>query len=136
MAHHSMEACGCDDVEFDFDKCPMFTVAPYMFEPMDNSESNSSISSDEDAPPDVKNDRAGSTEWCLCGHCQPMPTHLESICCREVRELSSKITHEVKCITQLSGFQVNCLHLEVLELSFYEYLEYEGPLGDAKQIHE
>uniref|UniRef100_M3XJS4 P2X purinoreceptor 7 intracellular domain-containing protein n=1 Tax=Latimeria chalumnae TaxID=7897 RepID=M3XJS4_LATCH len=73
---------------------------------------------------------------CLCGYCQPMPTRPESICCREVSELSSKITHDMRCITQLSGFQVNCLDPEVLELSFYEYLEYEGPIGDAEQIHE
>ncbi|KAH3729682.1 hypothetical protein DPMN_055660 [Dreissena polymorpha] len=42
----------------------------------------------------------------------------------------------VKCITEHTGFKANCLHPDVIEVSFYEFLDVNGPIGDEEPIHE
>jgi uncharacterized protein YfeS len=34
------------------------------------------------------------------------------------------------CITEHPGFQSNCLDIYVLEASYYEFIQRDGPLGD------
>ena len=42
----------------------------------------------------------------------------------------------VRCITLSSNFQVNCLDIDALEISFYEYKETHGPSRKDEQILE
>ncbi|KAH3865553.1 hypothetical protein DPMN_028593 [Dreissena polymorpha] len=42
----------------------------------------------------------------------------------------------VKCIPEHTGFKANCLHPDVIEVSFYEFLDVNGPIGDEEPIHE
>ena len=41
-----------------------------------------------------------------------------------------------KCITEHPGFLSNCLDIYVLEASFYEFCQQEGPPGDDELLHE
>ena len=51
--------------------------------------------------------------------------------------LSQRLTEkDVRCITLSSGFQANCLDIDVLETSFYEYKEIHGPPKEDEEIHE
>lgn len=43
----------------------------------------------------------------------------------------------LKCITQHKGSQGNCLNVDVLEVSLYDYVERDGPKDDNEPIiHE
>ena len=66
-----------------------------------------------------------------------MPTEKECLCCLSVTEIDRKRNEKgVKCITPPSGFQVNCLDIDVLETSSYEYKETHGPPKEDEKIHE
>jgi hypothetical protein len=39
-------------------------------------------------------------------------------------------------ITQHPGFIAKCLNRGVTEVSFYEFLQRNGPIGDEEPIHE
>lgn len=45
-------------------------------------------------------------EWCVCGHCRPMPQEIENKCCRQ------RI-----CISSTARFHKLCLDQDVLQLS-------------------
>lgn len=65
-----------------------------------------------------------------------MPTLLESKCCQETNIVDGKIEEAgIQCITHHEGFEPNCLNIHVLETSFYEYLENNGPLEEHELIH-
>lgn len=69
--------------------------------------------------------------------CVAFPTADESVCCQEFEELGSKLGEKtVDCITQHEGFIGNCLNPDVIEVSFYEFLQANGPIGDEEPIHE
>ena len=69
------------------------SVQPYMFEPeftdeeiqqrereqeeRDTADSGATAAPEPEGPP-----RAFNTDWCECGRCQPMPTEIESLCCK------------------------------------------------------
>ena len=76
-----------------------------------------------------------SLNRCDCGECQVMPTPLECLCCTEIELVDSK-RGELQCVTEHDGFVANCLNRDVLEVSLYEYVAYEGPLDDNEPIHE
>ena len=42
----------------------------------------------------------------------------------------------VSCITQHTGFIGNCLNVDVLETSVFEFSRLEGPIGDDEPLHE
>jgi len=66
-----------------------------------------------------------------------MPTRTECLCCREVPPVDEKVEEKgLKCITEHEDFIANCLHRGVLEVSLYEYVEYEGPVDDNEPINE
>ena len=44
-----------------------------------------------------------SEQWCTCCCCESRPTHTESICCREIKHILSKITSG-PCITMEEDF--------------------------------
>ena len=64
-----------------------------------------------------------------------MATSLECLCCTERDAIDNKRA-ELQCITHHEGFIANCLNRDVLEVSMYEYVAYEGPLDDNEPIHE
>ncbi|XP_076060321.1 uncharacterized protein LOC143036648 [Oratosquilla oratoria] len=66
--------------------------------------------------------RIGNTNWCTCGHCLPMQTAKESVCCNEMEQVAEKLDEKGNCIIDHEGFQVNCLNEHVLETSFWEFL--------------
>ena len=66
-----------------------------------------------------------------------MPTEKECLCCLSVTEIDRKRNEKgVRCITLSSGFQANCLDIDVFETSFYEYKETHGPPKEDEEIHE
>ena len=65
-----------------------------------------------------------------------MPSEKECVCCLSVTELDKKERKGVRCITLSSGFQGNCLDIDVLETSFYKYKEIHGPPRENEEIHE
>ncbi|KAK3099671.1 hypothetical protein FSP39_007817 [Pinctada imbricata] len=66
-----------------------------------------------------------------------MQTAKECKCCRDTNIVDGKIEEAgITCITEHESFQVNCLNHHVLELSYYEYVEYNGPLEPDQMIHK
>ena len=71
------------------------TLRPFNFEPVMSKEEqekliiSSSSSSDESENDDS---RIGNNEWCLCGgHCRPMQSYTESLCCRDTNEIPDEM---------------------------------------------
>lgn len=74
---------------------------------------------------------------CTCNNCVAMPTATERRCCQSFAVCQPKLDEAtITCITMHEAFQVNCLNHHVLELSFYEYLDYNGPIGGEEPVHE
>lgn len=44
-------------------------------------------------------DRIGNTDWCICDCCRPMPTQIESVCCREIDQVEGNIPEGLTCMT-------------------------------------
>ena len=65
-----------------------------------------------------------------------MPTEKENICCQSIAKVKSRITGKLECITQTRGFDGNCLNLDVLEVSYFEFVDRNGPFGDEEESHE
>ncbi|XP_053569488.1 uncharacterized protein LOC128659927 [Bombina bombina] len=66
----------------------------------ESSGTNASVfRTEEGASVDVE-ERVGNTDWCVCGNCQAMPTTRESICCRDVENIYSKIPDGSSCICE------------------------------------
>ncbi|XP_037528678.2 uncharacterized protein LOC119405926 [Rhipicephalus sanguineus] len=68
-------------------------------------------SPDHDPP---EPDRLGNTRWCTCGQCVPMPTTLESICCREIQAAIRR--QPSGCVTEHPYFHTLCLDEVVLSV--------------------
>ncbi|XP_052677864.1 P2X purinoceptor 7-like [Crassostrea angulata] len=117
-----------------------FIVQPYQFEPHRGPEqplSSSESSSESDSERDSDIDDVATDEWCTCNNCVAMPTATERRCCQSFAVCQPKLDEAtITCITMHEAFQVNCLNHHVLELSFYEYLDYNGPIGDEEPVHE
>ncbi|KAG0440212.1 hypothetical protein HPB47_016372 [Ixodes persulcatus] len=62
-------------------------------------------------------DRLGHTGWCTCGRCVPMPTALESVCCREVPAATRKQPSD--CLTTHPHFHTLCLDEVVLDVAIH-----------------
>ena len=66
-----------------------------------------------------------------------MDTNEECLCCQEVAPISEKMEDKhLKCITEHDGFRGNCLNIDVLEVSMYEFIDRDGPLDDNEPIHK
>ena len=51
--------------------------------------------------------------------------------------ISEKMEYKhLKCITEHDGFRWNCLNIDVLEVSMYEFIDRDGPLDDNEPIHK
>ena len=64
-----------------------------------------------------------------------MESALECVCCREFDIMDEKRADHM-CITLHEGFIANCLNRDVIEVSLYEFVAYEGPLDDNVPMHE
>nr|NP_001079810.1 uncharacterized protein LOC379500 [Xenopus laevis]AAH54320.1 MGC64596 protein [Xenopus laevis] len=60
--------------------------------------------------------RVGNTNWCVCGHCCPMPTEEESICCMEIENLQGIVTEDITCITEHPQFDEYCQNKSNLKM--------------------
>ena len=66
-----------------------------------------------------------------------MPTARECKCCQAIPAVRDKADSEnVECITEYEGFHANCLQRDVLETSYWEFREENGPPLEHQQIHE
>ncbi|XP_074659585.1 uncharacterized protein LOC141912259 [Tubulanus polymorphus] len=104
-----------------------------------DTDSDSSTESEDDHSLRIDN-----LDWCSCRCsttrvylCSTMQTAEECICCREIPILQYIMEKSnCSCITETHGFIVNCLDADVLTVSFYEYSELNGPIGDEEPVHE
>lgn len=55
--------------------------------------------------PNSRNTQNSAIDWCVCGHCHPMPQTIENKCCKQKN-----------CITLTTRFSKLCLDVDVLEL--------------------
>ncbi|XP_068112365.1 uncharacterized protein [Hyperolius riggenbachi] len=55
--------------------------------------------------------KMGHTQWCSCNNCTPMPTGMESICCREIPSVNARMEN-IQCITNHPMFTQLCLNVE------------------------
>ena len=66
-----------------------------------------------------------------------MPTARECKCCHFYAAIEPSLKEtEVNCITEHEGFMANCLNRWVLETSFYEYIQENGPLEENELVHK
>lgn len=74
---------------------------------------------------------------CKCGNCITMDTARECKCCLDIADVCSRMKDDTYgCIIQHPSFVVNCLNHYVLDISYYEYIQDNGPLGNDEPIHE
>ena len=59
--------------------------------------------------------RVGNVDWCRCGSCIAMSTHLESLCCVEIGDIQHRITDN-ECITEEDDFSPVCINMAVLDV--------------------
>ena len=89
---------------------PSCHILPYQFEPLDHRENEVA----QDSTPCEITKRIGNTDWCLCGHCKPMTSEAESVCC--IEEISDTFFN-TRCISLSDNFGAVCLHAEVLKVA-------------------
>jgi hypothetical protein len=66
-----------------------------------------------------------------------MPTRRETKCCHAFSVIGPRLEEVgVSCITEHEGFVANCLNRWVLEASYYEYKQDNGPLEEGELIHK
>ncbi|XP_061192279.1 uncharacterized protein LOC133200509 [Saccostrea echinata] len=124
-------------------------IRPYNFEPLlDNTQGRNGSESEDSEDSDLglhdeENAVGGiatrrqNLAWCVCQRCQVMETDEECLCCHEIAPILEKIeAKHLKCITEHDGFQGNCLNIDVLEVSMYEFIDMDGPLDDNEPIHQ
>ncbi|XP_062621845.1 uncharacterized protein LOC134283413 [Saccostrea cucullata] len=112
-------------------------IRPFNFEPLLNQTQSSNRSESEDSEGgDLEEDNAVAVigtrrenlTWCVCERCQVMETNEGCLCCHEIAPILEKVeAKELKCSTEHDGFQGNCLKVDVLEVSMYEFVDTDGP---------
>lgn len=67
----------------------------------------------------------------ICGNCL-VQTRQESVCCREISAMKSsdKIPHSMSCITENENFTAVCTNAAVIQITYNQYLENEGPIDN------
>ncbi|XP_077491900.1 uncharacterized protein LOC144102520 [Amblyomma americanum] len=71
---------------------------------------------------------------CECGRCRAMDTVLESVCCREIREVAGHIPDCAQCITSSNMFVLRRLNNYALQLAYLALLA-RPALTNAPEIH-
>ena len=64
-------------------------IVPYRFEPVSVSNYSDQDTSSSKSESDIREqasftERLGSTSWCECAKCAPMPSGIECQCCKEM----------------------------------------------------
>ncbi|KAL3857965.1 hypothetical protein ACJMK2_012589 [Sinanodonta woodiana] len=125
-------------------------IQPYMYEPMTSqNQTDDDISlepsdSDEDEEELLQNPSQHLEpsepigDWCTCGNCIHMETPRENERCRHTNIVDGKMEEDGLQQWRSNSFciVVNCLNRHVLETSYYEYLQENGPLEKNELIHE
>ena len=71
------------------------------------------------------------------GHCVEMSNARECVCCHDYTQITyRRDKQDAACVTQTTGFHVNCLDLDSLEASTYKFVMAEGPIDDLQPMHE
>ena len=90
----------------------MAQIQPFILEPEYSSEEE--LLEDEldelDLPVNVNAGRLRNSSWCKCGECSEMPTEMECVCCREMKNIEKMIESK---FTRLRGYL-----LEISVISF------------------
>ena len=74
---------------------------------------------------------------CHCGHCEPMPTYTECICCCELEQMVGKMEETgASYITEHEGFDVVCLNRWVLQTAYFQYRQQYGNHHEDTPIHK
>ncbi|CAH2225425.1 Hypothetical predicted protein [Pelobates cultripes] len=81
---------------------------PLGWDPLVENDRDASVST---ATPSVPS-RIGTSEWCLCGNCVPMPTEEENVCCREIEKMQEMIAADKSCISQLEYLEQDIVSRE------------------------
>ncbi|KAK2907318.1 hypothetical protein Q8A67_006303 [Cirrhinus molitorella] len=74
---------------------------------------------------------------CSCGHCEPMPSAVESMCCRKVDAYWSLVQQlvppiDIPCLTLHPGFDACCLNLFSLQVAYLTFHQEHGPLRTSR----
>ncbi|XP_070547984.1 uncharacterized protein [Ptychodera flava] len=120
-------------------------VGPYMYEP--DADENPQYIAPERPDRLWRLDPARLPEWCMCSHCQTMPTAVECVCCAEIPQVMDKrmtgqerFHRKLTCITDHPGMQAVCLCPDGLQVAWLTYKQqykgkaFNGP-QDAKYRH-
>ncbi|XP_052778727.1 P2X purinoceptor 7-like [Mya arenaria] len=115
-------------------------ISPYLYEPECGTCVSSSNSSEgeTDEELDVEEQVLGPepSNWCQCGKCV-QTTVIESVCCCSIDLVQARMMEQqVSCISDHEGFKSNCLNHWVIETSFFEYLQREGPPLEDTPMNE
>ena len=94
---------------------------PYLFEPVSVSNYSNLDTSSSESETDIREqasftERLGSTGWCKCAKCAPMPSGSECQCCNEIEGVIEHVAENesYQCITDYKQFKVACLNKDVL----------------------
>ncbi|XP_040191767.1 P2X purinoceptor 7-like [Rana temporaria] len=86
-----------------------------------------SASQTDDSP----TDKIGNTDWCICESCGPMPTQLESVCCRQIYQVEGSIPEGMSCITAAPVFVSQFTIQEHVYITSMAIHVIERPVVDA-----
>ena len=83
-------------------------IKPYQFEPVhamgySDSEDDSSESETEIREQASFTECLGTTDWCECTKCTPMPSGIECQCCRETDEVKERPTETASSVSQTTS---------------------------------
>ncbi|KAL2098396.1 hypothetical protein ACEWY4_007603 [Coilia grayii] len=79
--------------------------------------------------------RVEQVSWCLCAQCEPMPSAIERVCCREIdqyRALLEKLDlpEDITCLTRHHGFSSVCLDRQYRYTGYRQVVRWAfGTLG-------
>ena len=96
-------------------------IVPYRFEPVSVSNYSDQDTSSSESESDIREqasftERLGSTSWCECAKCAPMPSDIECQCCKEMEGVVERVAENEshQCITDHEQFKVVYLNKDVL----------------------
>ena len=87
-------------------------IMPYCFEPASVSKCSDDESDSSESETDIREqasftERLGSTDWCECAKCTPMPSGIERQCCKEIEGVHERLAeNSYRCITDHEHFCV------------------------------
>lgn len=68
---------------------------------------------------------------CRCKNCVPMPTAVESVCCRDLDEIHT----DHRCITMEPHFHILCLDIVVLRVAHMD-VRHNGEADGIEEEHK